>query len=87
MRHDPALIEAHAANQRAVALANVPDYVIADFEAMTSAQRRYQHDVAELQAIRYDILAGRAGHPSNDYHRQCADNARRTAAALKAVGL
>lgn len=87
LRHDPALIEAHAANQRAVALANVPDYVIADYEAMTPAQRRYQHGIAEFQADRHDILASRPGHPSNDYNRQCAANYRRTAAALKAIGL
>lgn len=85
--HDPALIKSHAANQRAAALANVPDYVIAEFEAMTPAQRRYRYGIAEFEAIRFDVLAGRAGHPDNDYHRQSADNNRQTAAALKAIGL
>lgn len=85
--HDPDLIKSHEANQRAIALANVPDYVIADFEAMTVGERRYKHEVASMQAIRFDLLAARPNHPSADYNRECAENARLTAAALKAVGL
>lgn len=87
MQHDPALIKSHAANQRAIALANVPDYVVAEFEAMNAAQRRQLHWTADFHAGRYDILASRAGHPDNDYHRRCADAHRKTAAALQAIGL
>lgn len=86
-RHDPDLTKAFKANRRAVALANVPDYVIADYEAMTVGERRHRHEVASMQAIRHGLLAKRPNHPSADYHRDCAANARRTAEALKAVGL
>lgn len=81
------LAKSFDANRQAIALANVPDYVIADFEAMTVGERRYKHEVASMQAIRHDILARRPNHPSADYHRDCAANARRTTEALKAVGL
>ena len=87
MQHDPALIKAHAANQRAAALANVPDYVIAEFEAMTPAQRRVMHWNAEFHADRHTVRAGRVGHPSAAYDRKCAVAHRQTAAALQAIGL
>ena len=87
MRHDPALQEAFEANRRAVALANVSETAIRNFEAMTVGERRHRHEVASMQAIRHGLLANRPNHPSADYHRDCADNARRTAAALKAIGL
>lgn len=85
--HDPALIKSHAAAQRAAALANVPDYVVAEFKAMTSAQRRVMHWNAEFHATRHDVRAGRVGHPSAAYDRHCADVHRQTAAALQAIGL
>lgn len=85
--HDPNLIEAFEKNQRAIALAGVPETAIRNFEAMSVAERRAAHFDAEFEARRHDMLASRPGHPSNDHHRQCAANRRATAAALKAVGL
>lgn len=85
--HDPDLIKAHEANQRAIALANIPETAIRNFEAMSIGERRWTHLQAEMQASRYDLLAARPGHPDNGYHRQCAANRRATAAALKAIGL
>lgn len=87
-RHDPGLAKAHEANRQAIALANVSETAIRNFEAMTVGERRYQHEVSEMQAIRHSILAGRKCNAEfADYLRECADGFRRTAAALKAVGL
>lgn len=86
--HDPALIKSHEANQRAIALADFPETAIRNFEAMTVGERRFQHEVSEMQAIRHGILAGlKCNADLADYHRDCAEGFRRTAAALKAIGL
>lgn len=85
--HDPDLQKAHAANQRAIALANVSETAIRNFEAMTVGERRHRHEAATMEAIRNDLLAKRPGHPNAGEFRRVADSARRTAAALKAVGL
>lgn len=86
-RHDPELTKAYDANRRAIALSLVPETAVRNFEAMPVHERRYRFDMAEAEARRNDLLANRPGHPSNDYHRLVADNARKTAAALKAIGL
>ena len=86
--HDPALIEAFETNQRAKALANVPETAIRNFEAMSIGERRWAHLNAEMQAKRNDALAEA---PSNrecaNYYRVAADGYRATADALKAIGL
>lgn len=84
--HDPDLQKAHAANQRAIALANVSETVIRNFEAMTVGERRFAHEVAIQHAIQHDILA-RGPNRDADYHRSIAKDQRDTAAALKAIGL
>lgn len=89
MRHDPALQDAFETNRRAIALANFPENAIRNFEAMSVGERRWAHWNAEAQAGRYDILAktDEALGKCPNYHRKLADNARRTAEALKVVGL
>ena len=86
MRHDPALQEAFDANRRAIALSLVPETAVRNFEAMPVHERRHRHEVATLEAIRQDVLAKK---PNADaaYHARLADQSRKTAAALKAVGL
>ena len=86
-RHDPELTKAFTANRAAIAKAVVPETAIRNFEAMSVGERRFAHFTAEAEALRFDKLASRPGHPDNDYHRQCAANRRATADALKAVGL
>lgn len=85
--HDPDLIKAHEANQRAIALANVPEAALVNFRAMSIGERRFRHETATMEAIRNDLLADRPGHPDADEFRLIAANARKTAAALKAIGL
>ena len=88
-RHDPALIEAFDANRKAIALANIPENAIRNFEAMTVAERRWAHLNAEMQAKRHDLLARTDEAIGRDpsYNRKCAANRRITAAALEAIGL
>lgn len=84
--HDPDLIKAHEANQKAIALANVSETALANFRTMSIGERRHRHEVATMEAIRQGILAQK---PNADaaYHIRLADQSRRTAAALKAIGL
>lgn len=84
--HDPDLIKAHEANQNAIALANVSETALNNFRAMTVGERRHRAEVAEMEAIRQGILSQK---PNADaaYHIRLADQSRRTAAALKAIGL
>lgn len=84
--HDPELTKAYDANRAAISIASISETALRNFMAMTPAERRYKHEVASMQAIRHDLLA-RRNDASSDYHRDCAANARRTADALKAVGL
>lgn len=85
--YDPDLIKAHVANQRAIALAALPETAIRNFEAMPAHERRHRCEVARMEVIRNDLLANRPGHPNADQFRRIADNARKTVAALKALGL
>lgn len=85
--HDPDLIKAHESNQRAIALASISEAALSSFRAMTPAQRRFEHETATMQAIRNDILAKRPNHPDAPYYSRIASEHRKTAAALKALGL
>lgn len=86
--HDPDLIKAHAANQNAIALANVSETALNNFRAMTVGERRHRHEAATMEAIRNDLLANRpCNHSLAPHYRLIAANARKTAAALKAIGL
>lgn len=88
-RHDPDLQKAFDTNQRAIALANIPETAIRNFEAMSIGERRWAHLQAEMQAMRHDKLAATDEALGRDpgYNRWCAANRRATADALKAVGL
>lgn len=89
MLHDPDLQKAFDANQRAKALANIPETAIRNFENMSIGERRWAHLQAEMQAMRHDKLAATDEALGRDpsYNRRCAANRRATADALKAVGL
>jgi len=84
--HDPDLIKAFERNRAAI-LAALPDVAMANFMAMSLAERRDRYETARFEAIRNDLLANRPGHPDADEFRRVADNARKTADALKAIGL
>ncbi len=85
--HDPDLIKAYDRNRRAIALTFVPETAVRNMEAMPVHERRYRFDMAEAEARRNDLLANRPGHPDAAEFRRVADCARKTAAALKAIGL
>ena len=72
---------------RSVALSGISETAIRNFEAMTVGERRHRHECATMEAIRNDLLARRPNHPDTAYYRSVADNHRKMAAALKAIGL
>ena len=85
-RHDPDLIKAHEANQKAIALASVSETAIRNFEAMTVGERRFQVNVFDNLAIQHDIYARSPGRDA-EYHQGVARGHRASIAALKAIGL
>lgn len=74
MKHDPALIKAHADTRAAIDAAN-REMMAAHYATLDAAARRMSAKVAEIEAIRHGILASRSFNSPSvaDHHQRMAD--------------